>query len=285
MIIDFHTHIFPPEVRDKREKFFRGEPAFELLYGNSKSRMVGAEKLVSTLKECGIDKAVVFGFPWESAKLAKMHNDYVLEASNNYHDFLIPFACAGVQNEEGIKELERCARLGFKGIGELAFYTAENSGVQLQNMIRVVEICRSWKLPLLVHSNEPVGHIYPGKAKVGLKFYYDLAAICKDIPLVLAHWGGGLFFYATLKKEAPEILKNVYYDTAASPYLYKKSIYRLAIQIIGPERVLFGSDFPLLSPIRYFKEMDDSGITAEHMSLIKGKNAARILACSKAPAM
>ncbi|HEC32225.1 MAG TPA: amidohydrolase, partial [Deltaproteobacteria bacterium] len=81
MIIDFHTHIFPPEIRNQREKFFKSEPAFELLYGNPRSRMVGAGKVVDKLKKCGVDKAVVFGFPWESASVARMHNAYVLEAS------------------------------------------------------------------------------------------------------------------------------------------------------------------------------------------------------------
>ena len=42
MIIDFHTHIFPEEIRAGREKFFSGEPAFELLYGNPGAKMVGA---------------------------------------------------------------------------------------------------------------------------------------------------------------------------------------------------------------------------------------------------
>ncbi|NVM25094.1 MAG: amidohydrolase, partial [Desulfobacterales bacterium] len=45
MIIDFHTHIFPPEVRDKREEFFDHEPAFKLLYSVPGSKLAGAEGL------------------------------------------------------------------------------------------------------------------------------------------------------------------------------------------------------------------------------------------------
>ena len=41
-IVDFHTHLFPPEVRENREKYFAGEPAFELLYTSPKSKMIGA---------------------------------------------------------------------------------------------------------------------------------------------------------------------------------------------------------------------------------------------------
>ncbi|RLA97672.1 MAG: amidohydrolase [Deltaproteobacteria bacterium] len=277
MIIDFHTHIFPREIRNQREKFFKGEPAFELLYGNPRSKMVGAGELVDKLKKCGVDKAVVFGFPWESASIARMHNDYVLEASKRYPDFLIPFACSGLSTAEGINELKRCASLDFRGIGELAFYTDDDSSRQLRAIEPVVEICKKQSLLLLVHSNEPVGHVYPGKAKAGLRFYYELAKICKGMPVILAHWGGGLFFYNTLKKEAPEVLKDVYYDTAASPFLYKNSIYSLAIQVAGADRILFGSDFPLISPERYFREIESAGIGRENVEKIKGENARRLL--------
>ena len=108
---------------------------------------------------------------------------------------------------------------------------------------------------MLVHANEPVGHNYPGKAPLGLDFYYALAALASDQPLILAHWGGGLGFFQLLKKEAPQTLKNVYYDTAASPFLYEPAIYAHMAAIVGKEKILFGSDYPLLSPGRYFQEM------------------------------
>jgi hypothetical protein len=76
----------------------------------------------------------------------------------------------------------------------------------------------------------------------------------------LAHWGGGLFFYHLLKKAVKETLKNVYYDTAASPFLYDSRIYRYAKDLIGLDKVLLGTDYPLLKPERYFKEMTDAGL-------------------------
>ena len=46
MIIDVHTHRFPTEIREQRERFLSNEPAFELLYASPNSKMVGAEELV-----------------------------------------------------------------------------------------------------------------------------------------------------------------------------------------------------------------------------------------------
>ncbi len=243
--------------------------------------MVGAAELVEHLKLCGVHKAVVFGFPWESADIARMHNDYVLDAAKRYPGILIPFACASVSSPDGVKELSRCASLDFKGVGELAFYIDDEPEKQLLSIAPVVEICKDQKLLLLVHANEPVGYKYPGKAETGLRFYYDLAALCKGIPLILAHWGGGLFFYSLLKKEAREVLENVYYDTAASPYLYRREIYRTAIEIAGAKKILFGSDYPLISPGRYFKEMAEAGISEDHLEMIRGRNAEKLLSHSR----
>ena len=89
MIIDGHTHIFPEAVRQKRDAFFQNEPAFSLLYGSSRSRMIGAEQLIAAMDENRVDKAVTFGFPWRNAETTRRHNDYILEAVSRYPDRLV----------------------------------------------------------------------------------------------------------------------------------------------------------------------------------------------------
>jgi predicted TIM-barrel fold metal-dependent hydrolase len=69
----------------------------------------------------------------------------------------------------------------------------------------------------------------------------------------------------------------VYYDTAASPYLYNKKIYKTAIDIIGPQRILFGSDYPLIPPQRYVREMQEAGLGTEELEGILEGNAHRLL--------
>jgi predicted TIM-barrel fold metal-dependent hydrolase len=92
--------------------------------------------------------------------------------------------------------------------------------------------------------------------------------------IVLAHWGGGLFFYSLMKREVKDALRHVWFDTAASPFLYTPDIYRIAGEIIGFEKIFFGSDYPLISPERYFREMEQADIDPEHLKKIKGENAA-----------
>jgi predicted TIM-barrel fold metal-dependent hydrolase len=97
-----------------------------------------------------------------------------------------------------------------------------------------------------------------------------------DNKIVLAHWGGGLFFFSLLKKEVKQRLGHVYFDTAASPYLYDPKVYRVAIDLVGMEQILFGSDFPLLPPKRYFDEMKAVGLSKGEMNKICGANAAAL---------
>jgi predicted TIM-barrel fold metal-dependent hydrolase len=78
----------------------------------------------------------------------------------------------------------------------------------------------------------------------------------------------------------PEVAKtmtNVYYDTAASPFLYSQKIYRVAREIMGVEKILFGSDFPLISPQRYFRELEGSGLSREDQEKILGLNFSKLL--------
>lgn len=276
MRIDVHTHIFPPKIIEDRQRFFPGEPIFDLLYGSPKARLATAENLLSVMDRDGVDRSVVFGFPWRSPELATLHNDYVLEAAAKYAPRLIPLGCVyplGVGAEE---EADRCLRSGARGLGELAIYDACDPGEALARFQNLVACCRTHGGVLLVHANEPVGHWYPGKAPLGLDFYYSLARLAVGIPLILAHWGGGLCFYELLKKEAPEVLARVFYDTAASPFLYKPSVYSHMTGVLGVGKILFGSDYPLLPPKRYFQEFSDARLTMEETAAIAGGNAARL---------
>jgi predicted TIM-barrel fold metal-dependent hydrolase len=277
MIIDFHTHIFPKAIRDNREKYFPSEPAFKLLYDSPKSKLVGAKEIVAAMDAQGVDKSVVFGFPWNDSALFKMQNDHVMEVTTRYPDRLVGLCCLDPFNREAVSEARRCLESGLSGIGEIAFYESGIDDVCLDRLTPLMEICLDKDLLFLIHTNEPVGHLYPGKTPNTLKQIYTLVTRFPKNKIVLAHWGGGIFFFNLLKKDVKERLKNVYFDTAASPFLYDPEIYRYAVEIAGPDKILFGSDFPLLKPARYFKELENAGLTQTQIDAISGLNAAKLL--------
>ncbi len=277
MIIDFHTHIFPKAVRDNREKYFPSEPAFKLLYDSPKSKLVGAKEIVAAMDAQGVDRSVVFGFPWKDSTTFKMQNDHVMDVTTRYPDRLVGLCCFDPFNRKAVSEARRCLEGGLSGIGEIAFYESGIDDACLDRLTPLMEICLDKDLLFLIHTNEPVGHLYPGKTANTLKQIYELVTRFPKNKIVLAHWGGGIFFFNLLKKDVKERLKNVYFDTAASPFLYRPEIYRYATEIAGPDKILFGSDFPLLTPARYFKELENAGLTQTQMDAISGLNAAKLL--------
>jgi uncharacterized protein len=278
MIIDIHTHIFPPEIVAHRERFFPGEPAFELLYADrKKSPLAAGEDLIAALDTHQVQGAATFGFPWKQSSLIRRSNDYVLEAVRRFPQRLVGFVCLNPELPDTREEAERCLRAGMKGIGELALYGSSSPQSWKELFSPLARLAADWGVPLLLHTNEPVGHSYPGKERLPPWDLYELIRSFPETKFILAHWGGGLWWYQLLKREVREVLKNTYVDTAASPFLFLPEIYRYAIDILGVDKILFGSDYPLLTLDRYLKELKDARVAAADRLAILGVNAQRML--------
>jgi len=277
MIIDCHTHIFPDEVRKERDSFCQRDPGFSSIYRDSKVRMIGAEDLIASMDESGIEQSVICGFPWREPELCSLHNQYLIESASRYPRRLIVFILLLFSEPKwSVVELDRGIQKGAKGVGEIAFYDREMTSQDIQGMRPVLNRMESQKIPILLHTNERVGHPYPGKGMTPLEIFYEFILSFPNLPIILAHWGGGLPFYE-LMPEVSKAMANVYYDTAASPFLYSKKIYAVLSQITGAEKILFGSDYPLIRPRRYFQELEESGLSVEDQKKILGLNLARLL--------
>ena len=269
MIIDAHAHIFPPELIGRRESLLKSDPAFNLLYTDPQAQMAGSGDLVKTMNSDGVDAALVCGFPWRDAGRARLHNDYILQAAKDHPDRLVPLGCVDPLAKEALEEAERVLAAGAAGLGELARYH-NDLGTE---MIPLAKLCAEADRPLLLHTNEPIGHGYPGKSPMTLRGLYDLVRACPRTRFQLAHLGGGIFFYELLKQEAAGVLSHCVFDIAAAPFLYRPEIYRTFIRLAGEDRLLYGSDFPLLRLERYLKDMDSAGLDDGAKEKILGLNA------------
>ena len=140
----------------------------------------------------------------------------------------------------------------------------------------MMDAAREMGLIVLVHCSEPVGHCYAGKGKTTPDKMWAFIQNFPDNKIVCAHWGGGLPFYA-LMPEVREGLENVYFDTAASPFLYTPDVFESVAGIVGAERILLGTDYPLLSQTRLLKQVNGSPLSDEQKRLILGENGQRLL--------
>jgi predicted TIM-barrel fold metal-dependent hydrolase len=277
MIIDFHTHIFPPAVRDNRGRYVNADPLFAELYSDEKAKTATAEELIENMDKEGIDKSVVVNIGWTTNELCIETNNYILESINRYPDRLIGFCAVNPREPEAaVKEMERCASGGIKGVGEIRPDVQQFYNLNKESEDAFVKAVIKNNLILLTHASEPVGHQYQGKGSVTPEILYPFIKDYPEATVVLAHWGGGMPFYA-LMPEVKEAMKNVYFDTAASPYLYNPEIYLHVSRLVGADKILFGSDYPLLKPGRLIKEIDTLDIPANDRAMILADNALRLL--------
>jgi predicted TIM-barrel fold metal-dependent hydrolase len=256
MIIDAHTHLFSPEIVADRARYTQRDSFFDYLYSNPKARIVGAAEMIAAMDAAGVDKAIVAGWPWQGNDVCIEQNTWLMEVARQYPNRLITL-CTVQPNagDAAIREFRRCLENGMAGAGEL---NADGQGFRLDDdgLLNLARAAVELNAPIMLHTNEPVGHHYPGKGQLPLAAIYALVKALPHLRVVLAHWGGGFPFYE-LMPEVRTTAQNVFYDTAASPLLYAPNIFRAAINIVGDHRVLFGSDFPL---ILYPKRQKEPGM-------------------------
>jgi predicted TIM-barrel fold metal-dependent hydrolase len=277
MLIDFHTHIFPPHICQQRDRYCARDPWFNALYGDARAYLANAEDLIAEMDAAGVDASVTFSFGWSDAGLIEETNTYVLDAMRRYPGRI--FGMAVLQPTIGrraLNELQRCAEAGMIGLGELMPHGQGYRLSDISLLTPVMEIVRQYQLLVLSHCSEPVGHMYPGKGDVSLQDIVRFLTAFPDVRFIAAHWGGGLPFYS-LMPEIRRITANVWYDTAATVYLYQDTIFPLVAKLVGPDRILFGSDYGLLRQGRIIEHVKRSGLEPGAVELVLGENAKALL--------
>ena len=277
MIIDFHTHIFPPQVCKRREHYCARDPWFHALYSNPRTYLANAEDLLAEMDASGVDAAVTFSFGWTDPGLIEETNSYVIDAIRRYPGRLYGMAVSlPTTGMQAVYELERCVKAGMIGLGELMPHGQGYKLSDITLLTPLMEVVRRYQLLVLSHCSEPVGHIYPGKGDVSLQDIVAFLSAFPDIPFIAAHWGGGLPFYS-LMPEIQRITSNVWYDTAATVYLYRSTVFPIVQQLVGTDRILFASDYGLLSQKRVIQHIKQSGMNTEAVDKVLGKNARQLL--------
>ncbi|MDP7618700.1 MAG: amidohydrolase family protein [Dehalococcoidia bacterium] len=279
MVIDFHTHLFSDAVASDRQHYLDADPAFRSVYSNPESRITTADQLVEAMDRAGINRSVVCGFGWETPGFCERENDAIIEAVQRHPDRLVGLGTvSGDRNPDSTaKEIRRIRDAGLLGLGELRPDALGWLDDPIYGFDRIATQLRENQMILLMHTSEPVGHAYPGKERATPERLAPLLKHLSGVPTILAHAGGGLPFYAYMP-EVADALTDVYVDTAALPYLYHPSVLDALVAAHGPDRLLFGTDFPLMEPERVLRYVDESNLNADDKARLLGGNAAALLA-------
>jgi uncharacterized protein len=273
VIIDIHTHIFPADVRDNREKYLKRDTTFAEMYTNPKAKIATSEDLLASMEYAGVDVSVALGFAWREHELCVQHNDYLLEVAAKSDGRIVPFCTINMAVDGAAKEVKRCVMAGAKGLGEFR-PESQNWDLIGEPGARLAELAREHNLVLLFHVTEVGGHEYGGKEGLQLGAFYRFALEHTDLPIVGAHLAGGLPF---AMPETPRVSLTACADTAARRFLYSESAYPDFIDRWGAHRLLLGSDFPLVTQAAQMEDVRTNLRRAPERDLVLGKNAAHLL--------
>jgi len=142
MIVDSHVHLLPHKVQQDRAPFCHSDVAFGSIYSSEKAKVVSEADIIRYLDDSGIDRAIVFGFPWEEHDLVRRNNDEIWEFHQRFPDRITPFAVLSTRGgAEAQREVERTLEAGFAGIGELAKHLV--IGKHLRRVVR----CQGKQMP------------------------------------------------------------------------------------------------------------------------------------------
>jgi hypothetical protein len=243
------------------------------------------------MDEAGVAACVMLGWYWERQETCDLQNGWYARWIRRNPERLLGFAT--VQPSAGraaIDALERALDSGLCGIGEL-LPPARGPFLGDPWWRRVFEVAADRGVPVNLHATDPEAGPAAG-LPTPLGDYVQLAREYPRVPIILAHFGGGLAF-RDLQELVGPLPENLYFDTAASPLLYDIKVFRTALDRVGAERILYGSDYPLLlypneerKPgfARFLGEVAGAGLTAGERGAILGSNIRRLLAPGLAPA-
>jgi hypothetical protein len=242
---------------------------------NPKAKIATAEDLLESMDEAAVDVSVAHGFAWREHELCVQHNDYLLESAASARRRILSFVTINMAADEAeaAKEVARCVEGGAKGLGELR-PESQSWDLNGEPGKRLAALAKERGLVLLFHVTEVGGHEYPGKEGLQLGAFYRFALEHPDLAIVGAHFAGGLPF---AMPEAPQVSLTACADTAARRFLYPEAVYRDVIARWGAERLLLGSDFPLVSQKAQVEEVRANVGGEREQVLVLGGNAARLL--------
>ena len=279
--IDMHTHAevgrtgedgLLPEWRDAAAAYFKGggKPTPDDVAAYYRERNMVA--VIFT-----VDAETVTGRP-------AVRNEEIAEAAAANPDVLIPFASIDPnKGERGVEEAKRLIRdfgmRGFKFHPNIQAFFPNDRAVY-----PFYEAIQEAGLPALFHTGHSgIGSGLPGGGGIRLKYsnpmYVDDVAVdFPELKIVLAHpsfpWQDEAISVALHKQQ-------VYIDLSGwLPKYFPPQLVQYANTALR-DRILFGSDYPMITPDRWLADFEQAPFKDEVRPLILKENAARLLGLTR----
>jgi len=275
--IDVHTHAWksalqvddaPTESQEAMGRYFRYQPQHQTV--PEMADMYRKLKMAF----------VVFTVDGEKGASRKITNEEIAELAHRHSDVAIPFASVNPhRGAEGVRLAKRL--ISDYGVKGFKFHPQVQDFMPNDRMAYpLYEVIAEAKLPALFHTGQTgVGAGTRGGGGIRLKYgnpmlVDDVAVDFPDMPIILAHpsfpWQEEALSVATHKPQ-------VYIDLSGwSPKYFPPILVQYANTLLK-DKILFGSDYPVIAPEKWIAEFDKLPIKPEVRPLIMKQNAARLL--------
>ena len=276
MIIDSHAH---PYFADWYPGGERGQ-ALELPqdWQEIYHRLHGGELEVPTFdmfvertRSAGIDRVVVFDRDTETRDGRVPENEWVFELSESYPDTFVPFyALDPNKGLAAVPDVEKAVARGARGV-KIHPYAAELTPNN-RRIYPLYDAIQDLGVPVIFHTGPgPLG------TRSDLSHVRHFDDLCVDFPrlkIIMAHFGGDGFMTAHMLAWRYE---NLYIDISFLPEIYFSSMPWNLFERTIPEKILLGSDFPLVMPDERLAMLRRLPLSEDTMRRISGGNAAELL--------
>jgi len=258
MIIDAHTHIYPDLIAKKAAASIGGFYGMPMLYDGKMST------LLEIGEKNGIDKFLIQSVA-TSPKQIDSVTRYISDMANKYPDKFIGFTSSHPESENIADEVGKAIHLGLKGVKLHPDFQKFN--IDDKNAMRIYETIEG-RLPVLIHTGDfRTEYSKASRVLNVLKAFPKLEMIC-------AHFGGWSEWEESVKILAGT---GVYVDTCSSQYAVPPEKIREYIDAYGPDRVIFGSDFPMWDAGEELRMLEKVFRDENERELILHKNIERLL--------
>ena len=261
MIIDTHSS-FRPEFVPPKEKIY--EEATE-------------DKFLDTMKTSGVDKAVIWFIPSNPNDVGKI-NDWIAERVGRHPDKLIGFAnIYPPHGDAAMKEIDRALdKLKLKGLK--LHPLVQGYRMNDPSVFRVLERAREYDVPIVTHVTSPAYRPFPDYMGGLMQEVADFdskwtkSAFLKEM---FPHYNSNKFYAAHLGGIYDAIIEGskISFQTTGACV----SAIEYAYRAVGPERIVFGSDYPFNDMANEVEKIKRAQIPEEAKKMILGENARKAL--------
>lgn len=307
-VVDIHTHLWPP-AWGLGGQYAKAAGGFA---PDVYRKITTPQALVDEFQAAGISLAIVtatieslFGAEGAVDPAAVREANNWLATVSHYDQSLVGFAVTDAfSGEEGAREAERA--IGELGLSGLVIDSSRDGKFLSDPSVRpTLEVAACYKVPVFVH---PVAHpnsqvLIAGAGTLGNSLGRGLmngvaflsviqSSLLDDLPdlhLIFATLGLGAIVQAARggiygrAERAAGKRQNIYFDTMG----HDPAIIRTLTGFFGAERVLAGTDWPILAALdrkSLVASLAEAGLSEAEARLVAGGNARRLLGFREAQA-